>query len=61
MQRFKVNGSVEDRRVYQNAWPVRTCENIADVRKSIREESSTCTRHRLEELNISCSGSAQLT
>ena len=51
--RFEKTGSVEDRRAYQHARSVRTRETIGAVIESARDEPTTSTRHRSQQLNIS--------
>jgi len=51
VKRIRQTGSLLDKLIH--AHPVRSTENIAAVAQSVLEQSSTSTRHRSQNLNIS--------
>ena len=53
VKRVRETGSLLDKTTRVRTRPVRSTENIAAVAQSVREQTSTSTRHRSQELNIS--------
>jgi len=53
MKRIRQTGSLLDKATRSRARPVRSTENIAAVAQNVLEQSSTSTRHRSQNLNIS--------
>ena len=53
MKRIRQTESLLDKATRSRARPVRSTENIAVVAQSVLEQSSTSTRHRSQNLNIS--------
>lgn len=53
VKRVRETGSLLDKTTRVRTRPVRSTENIAAVAQSVREQPSTSTRHRSQELNIS--------
>ena len=53
VKRVRESGSLMDKATRSRARPVRSIENIAAVAESVRDNPSTSTRHRSQELNIS--------
>lgn len=53
VKRVRETGSLLNKPTHLRSCPVRTAENIAVVARSVREQPSTSTRHRSQELNIS--------
>ena len=53
VKRIRQTGSLLDKATRSRARPVRSTENIATVAQSVLEQSSTSTRHRFQNLNIS--------
>lgn len=52
INRFEKTGSVEYRRICQQARSARICENIAIVSESVLQDPITLTRRSLQQLNI---------
>ncbi|CAK9833058.1 hypothetical protein ANTRET_LOCUS9796 [Anthophora retusa] len=53
VKRVRETGSLLNKTTRVRTRPVRSTENIAAVAQSVREQPSTSTRHRSQELNIS--------
>lgn len=53
MKRVRESGMLVDKPRRVRTRPVRSAENIAAVAESVREQPSTSTRHRSQQLNVS--------